>query len=150
MAIRAFAPGWQVRTIRIGGSDVTDTAVTVGNQGLSGVEVEMTNQVQEISGAVTDANGRAVRDYVVWMFAQDRSRWAAAFNRYVTWTRSDTDGRFKIASLPAGDYYAIAVSDAEAAEGQDPEFLEGLSRVANTVSLASGEKRRLDLLFSGQ
>jgi hypothetical protein len=91
MAIRAFAPGWEVRSIRIGGIDVTDTAVTVGNQGLGGVEVEMTNQVQE-----------------------------------------------------------IAVSDAEAAEGQDPEFLEGLSRLANTVSLASGEKRRLDLLLSGQ
>ena len=147
MAVRAYAPGWQIRTIRVGGIDVTDAALTVGTQGLNGVEIEMTNQVQEISGAVTDANGRAIRDCAVLMFAQDRSQWAAAFNQYVTWTRSDTDGRFKITSLPAGDYYAIAVSDVEAGEGQDPEYLEGLARFANTVSLTSGEKRSLDLKF---
>lgn len=151
MAIRALAPGWQVQAIRINGRDVTDSDLDVGSQGLSGVEIEMTNRLQEISGAVTDAEGNAVADYAVVIFAQDRSRWVAAFNRYAATSRPGADGRFKVTTLPAGDYYAIALDHSDAVEGQDPEFLESITRLASTVSLAPGDARTLDLkLFTVQ
>jgi hypothetical protein len=151
MGLRAFAPGWQIKTIRINGTDVTDSNVDVGAQGLSGVEIELTNRLQEISGGVTDGNGRAVNDYVVVIFAQDRSRWVAAFNRYGATARADRDGRFKATALPAGEYYAIALDRSDAVEGQDPEFLESLTRLATPVSLAPGDKRTISLkLFTVQ
>ena len=145
MGIRAFAPGWQVSAIRVNGTEVTDSGLDVGGQGVSGVEIEMTNRLQEVSGAVTDADGKGVEEYVVLVFAQDRSRWVAAFNRYGATIRPGTDGRFKIATLPAGDYYAIALEHSDAIEGQDPEFLESLTRLASTVSLAPGDTRTLEL-----
>jgi carboxypeptidase family protein len=151
MAMRAFAPGWQVKAVRINGTDMTDSNLDVGAQGVSGVDIEMTNRLQEISGGVTDADGKPVKDYAVVMFAQDRSRWVAAFNRYGLTARSDSDGRFKATTLPAGEYYAIALDHSDAVEGQDPEFLESLTRLATPVSLAPGDKRTLDLkLFTVQ
>jgi hypothetical protein len=145
MGIRAVAPGWQVKAIRINGTDVTDSVLDVGSQGVSGVEIEMTNRLQEVSGAVTDADGKAVDSYVVVLFAQDRSRWVAAMNRYAATGRPGNDGGFKVTTLPPGDYYAIALDRSDAVEGQDPEFLEGLMRMASPVSLAPGDKRTLDL-----
>jgi hypothetical protein len=151
MGIRALAPGWQVKAIRVNGTDVTDSGLDVGSQGASGVEIEMTNRLQEISGVVTDADRKAVDSYVVVMFAQDRARWVSVFNRYGATARPGNDGRFKVTTLPAGDYYAIALDRSDAIEGQDPEFLDGLTRLASTVSLTPGETRTLDLkLFTVQ
>jgi hypothetical protein len=151
LGIRALVPGWQVKTIRVNGTDATDSGLDVGSQGMSGVDIEMTNRLQEVSGAVTDADRRAVDSYVVVIFAQDRARWASVFNRYGATARPGADGRFKVTTLPAGDYYAIALDHSDAVEGQDPEFLDGLTRVASTVSLSPGDKRTLDLkLFTVQ
>ncbi len=56
---------------------------SVGAQGLSGVEIEMTNRGQQVSGTVTDAKGEAVTDYTVLVFSQDRARWTLPMNRYL-------------------------------------------------------------------
>jgi hypothetical protein len=107
--------------------------------------------VQQISGLVTDAKGGAVKDYVVILFAQDRLHWTAAGNRYFSIGRPGDDGRFKVATLPPGDYYAIALDRGDPTELGDPEFLDGLSRQASVFSLAQGETKTLALrLFSLQ
>jgi hypothetical protein len=151
MAIRAVASGWQVKAIRVNGREVTDEGLDVGVQGASGVEIEMTNQLQEVSGLVTDGTGKPVTDYVVLLFAQDRSRWSAAYNRYTAAARPGGDGRFKVSTLPPGSYYAIAIDRTDAVEGQDPELLDRLVPQASTISLAPGDSRTLDLkLFAVQ
>jgi hypothetical protein len=140
------APGaWQVKAIRVDAVDVTDSGVDVGSQGVRGVEIELTNRSQQISGLVTDAKGGAVKDCVVVLFAQDRQRWIAAGNRYFSIGRPGDDGRFKVATLPPGDYYAIALDRTDPTEWQDPEFLDGLSRQASAFSLARGETRVIAL-----
>ena len=80
---------------------------------------------------------------MVLIFADHR--WAAAFNRYGATSRPGADSRFKIATLPPGDYYAIALDRFDPVDGQDPEFLESLTQVASTVSLAPGDTRSVDL-----
>ena len=152
IALRAIIPStsatpteWQVKAIRVNATDVTDSGIDVGSQGVRGVEIELTNRLQQISGMVTDARGGAVNDYVVVLFAQDRTRWSAASNRYVAIGRPADEGRFKVATLPPGEYYGIALDRADPTEWQDPEFLEGLSRQASTFSLAQGETKTLAL-----
>jgi protocatechuate 3,4-dioxygenase beta subunit len=143
--------GWQVKAVRVSGIDVTDSGVQVDARGATGIEIELTNRRQEMSGAVTDARGDPVKDYAVILFAQDRVRWGAPFNRYFATGRPGDDGRFKIATLPPGNYYAIALDRIDPAQSQDPEFLEGLTRQASTFSLTQGETRTLDLkLFTVQ
>ena len=130
---------------------MTDTGFDVGSEPVSGVEIELTSRRQEISGAVTDAGNGPVKAYVVIVFARDRARWSAPFGRYFATGRPGDDGRFKIGTLPPGDYYAIALDRADPAQSQDPEFLEGLGRQALPFSVAQGEARTLDLrLFTVQ
>ena len=100
---------------------------------------------------MTDAGSGLVKDYVVIVFAQDRARWLAPFNRYFSLGRPGDDGRFKVGTLPPGEYYAIALDRADPTQSQDPEVLDGLSRQASAFSLGEGENRTLDLrLFTVQ
>jgi hypothetical protein len=66
-------------------------------------------------------------------------------NRYVAVGRPGNDGTFRISTLPPGDYYAIALDGIDGSEALDPESLEGMARLATTVSLAAGDTRTLDL-----
>jgi hypothetical protein len=151
-ATNAAAPsGWQVKSIRVNATDITDNGVDVTTQGLSGIEIEMTNRLTTVSGGVADGRGTAVKDYVVVLFAQDRARWTAPVNRYSTLSRPGDDGRFKTSALPPGQYYAIALDRVDPMGWQDPDFLEGLSRQASSFTLGQGEMRTLDLrLFTVQ
>jgi len=144
-------PVWVVKSIRANGTDITDNGVEVGAQGLTGVEIELTSRLSELSGTVADGRGNVVKDYAVVVFAQDRARWTAAVNRYSSLARPGDDGGYKISTLPPGQYYAIALDRVDPIGWQDPDFLEGLSRQASTFSLTQGEMRTLDLrLFTVQ
>jgi hypothetical protein len=48
-------------------------------------------------------------------------------------------GTFRISPLPAGQYFVIAVSDADANGWQDPAFLQAASAQAARVELAWGQ-----------
>jgi len=142
---------WQLKSVRVNGTDVTDSGIDVDSRGARGIEIELTNRRQQISGSVSDANGVKVKDYTVVIFAQDRARWTAPFNRYLARAQAGDDGLFKVNFLPAGDYYAIALEGVDGSQWQDPEFLEGLTRQASSVSLAAGDNRTVDLkLFTVQ
>jgi hypothetical protein len=139
------ATSWQLNMVRVNGRDVTDTGIEVGTRDLGGVEIELTDKRQQVSGRVLDSRGETVTDYEVLIFAQDRSRWTAPLNRYLGIGRPGDQNQFKIGTLPPGQYYAVAVERADAGEWQDPEFLDGLSRAATSFSLGEGEMRTLDL-----
>ncbi len=152
VALRVFVPGqagtsaaWQVKSIRANGVDVTDAGVEVGGQGASGIDIEMTNRLQQVSGSVADAKGDRVKDYAVAVFPSDRSRWGAATARYFAIGRPGDDGQFKVSTLPPGEYYAVALDTVSPTEWQDPETLERLSRQASTFVLTPGDTRTLDL-----
>jgi hypothetical protein len=151
IGLRAFVPSatptspWLLKSVRVRGVDVTDTGFDVGAQGVSGVEIEMTNRGQQVSGKVTDAKGEAVADYTVLVFAQDRALWTLPMNRFFAIGRPNDAGVFKITSLPPGEYFAVGVDRVDLNDWQDPDTLEGLSRLATPFALTSGDTRTLDL-----
>jgi hypothetical protein len=65
--------------------------------------------------------------------------------RYVTATRQDQEGRFKVRNLPAGDYYAIAVEYLAQGEWGDPDVLDRLKSRATRLSIADGESKTIQL-----
>jgi hypothetical protein len=142
-------PAFTPRSVRVNGVDVIDTGIEIKPNGdVSGIEIEMTNHVAEVSGAVTNARGEAVKDYTVVVFPQDRDRWGVTGVRYMKSGRPDQDGRFKIAALPPGDYAAVAMDYVEPGESSDPEFLERVRMRATPFSIGEGETKTLDLKLS--
>jgi hypothetical protein len=85
---------------------------------------------------------------MVLVFSQDRARWSSATNRYSAISRPSEDGTFKVTTLPPGEYYAIALDGIDLTDWQDPDTLDGLSRLATPFALTAGDTRKLDLRLS--
>jgi hypothetical protein len=136
------------RAVRVNGADVTDTGVDVRpSEDMSGVEIEVTNRIAELSGTVTDARGTPLKDYSVVVFPRDRDRWTTG-SRYLRTGRPDQEGRFRISPLPPGDYAAVALEYIEPGEGSDPEFLDRIEAQATRFTIGEGETRTITLRIS--
>jgi len=135
-----------LQSVRFRGADVTDTGfdVTAGDD-ITDLEIELTSQLSEFSGFVTDAKGERLSDYTVLAFAQDRDRLEANSARYVATGRPDQEGRFRIRTLPPGTYHLIALEYVDPGQTGDPEYLESLRPAASSVSMGQGETKTLDL-----
>jgi hypothetical protein len=145
--IMAFSlgSGWTLKAVRLSGVDVTDAGFEVKpGEDVAGFEVELTNRITTLTGAVTNSRGEPVADYVAIVFAQDRERWTEE-SRYISAGRPDQDGRYKVSGLPAGEYLAVAVDNVDQTETTSPEFLERASRSAIRFSLGDAETKSLDL-----
>ena len=74
--------------------------------------------------------------------------WRLPMTRWVTGTRPDQDGRFKVQNLPAGNYLAVAVDYVPQGEWGDPELLDRLKSKAKRFTLGDGATHTLDLKLS--
>ena len=84
----------------LGGQDALDFPAEVkANQNISNATVTLTNQQTELSGAVTDAQGRPVSDYSLVVYAADQRYWIPD-SRRIRSVRPATDGTFKFTNLP--------------------------------------------------
>jgi hypothetical protein len=135
----------RVKAVRLNGVDVTDSGLDIRpNEDLNGVEIELTTQLSDLSGFVSNARGENVKDYSIVVFSRDRQRWGFA-SRYLGGGRPDQDGKYRVRNLPAGDYYAIALDYVEQGAGTDPEYLERIKDRATEFSMNDGETKSLSL-----
>ena len=138
-------PDWVVKAVRVGGLDITDTGIDLrGARDISGVEIQLTNRPQEISGLVTDTGGLP-QSGAVLVFPQEREHWIFD-SRLITTARTERDGRYKVRTLPPGRYLAVVLDPSQVPGAmQDPDALESLRARATPFSLAEGESKTLDL-----
>jgi hypothetical protein len=131
--------GWYVKTILLGGADVSDTPLSAAD----GLEVVVTRRPTTLTGRVTTTQGDVLVGSSVVVFSQDPRQWSAA-GRTVQSTATDAQGRFTVTELPPGRYLAVAIS----APRSDPpaaEVLERLKARATPVTLRDGESKTLNL-----
>lgn len=145
MVARLLSDGrWSLKAVRHQGVDATDTGLDIrSGADVDDVEIELTSRKQEVSGLVTAA-GKPTTQYTAIVFAQDRERWTAG-TRHIAVGRPDQEGRFRVRTLPPGDYYAVAVASVEPGAWMDPDFLDSVRHAAVSVSLHEGETRTVDL-----
>lgn len=145
--MRVFGPpGWYVKAVDYGGEDIIDTPVALApGTDLQGVRILMTQTVATLSGTVRDDRGNAVLDATVIIFPTDDTKWTFQ-SRFVRTGRPDTQGRFEVKGLPAHTgYRVIAVQGLEEMQAFDPEFLSSVRDRADSLALAVGETKTLDV-----
>ena len=134
-----------MKSVRVGGIDVTDAAVDAAAD-VDDAEIVISTAGASITGQTTDAAG--TDDYAVIVFPADRSLWAA-HSRYLKLTPSSADGTFRVSGLPPGAYLAAALEpgDVRIDNGgwEDPALLDRLSTQASRVTLREGERRTVTL-----
>ena len=138
---------WRLNRVMQNDLDVGDAGIDVpANSVVENVIVEWTNHSNTVSGRVTDAEGKTVRDCFVIVFAQDSAHWTMQ-TRHLAAVRPGADDLFH-ARLLAGDYYVVAMSDVEANAWTDPEFLSAAREHATKFSIADGETKTIDLTLT--
>jgi protocatechuate 3,4-dioxygenase beta subunit len=142
-------PGWTLKSVKLNGTDITDVGTEFkAGETTSGLEVELSNKATSVTGSVTAADGSLLKDYTVVIFSESPEHWRLPMTRWVTGTRPDQDGRFKVQNLPAGSYLAIAVDYLPQGEWGDPELLDRLKSNAKRFTLGEGAAHTLDLKLS--
>jgi hypothetical protein len=141
---------WGLESVLVDGKDVTDLPVTITTDSVpKEVSVVLSDRWQELSGRLTDAEGKGVSDYTVMVFPVNDAYWVNGSRRIVI-SQPGTDGKFTIggpgpAVLPAGDYYLAAVTDVSKDEQYDPAFLQSIVGAAIRITLAPGARQTQDL-----
>ncbi len=139
------ARGWTLKSVTVGGRDVTDTPIelrsgeTVGN-----VTIVFTDKVNEINGQVMGGQGTPAAEYTVLAFSTEASYWRPQ-SRQIATTRPDQTGHYRILTLPPGEYYVVAVDPAEQGEWFEPSYLDSHRAGAARVTLSEGDVRTQDL-----
>jgi protocatechuate 3,4-dioxygenase beta subunit len=147
--VQGQIPGMTLRSAVTAGRDILDFPLDVrANENVADLAVTMSNQTQELSGTLTDAQSMPATDYTVIVFAEEKQFWTPQARRIQS-SRPGTDGRFIVRNLPPGNYLVAAVTDVEPGEWFDPAFLEQLRPASERVSLVPGDKKVQDLRLGG-
>jgi protocatechuate 3,4-dioxygenase beta subunit len=138
---------WRLRRVRLGGRDITDEPIDFQPGDVDGLEIELTRRLPVVEGTVLARPGRQAFNYRVIVFSTDRKHWWVG-SRFFAYVLSGNDGRFRIAGLPAGDYYVIALTRTpppDLLDWDDPRYLEQASVDAVRLTLVEGEIRTVQL-----
>jgi hypothetical protein len=146
MSVTNLPSGWVLKSVTSNGQNIVDRPFTIGASGLTDIIVSITNQVTSIYGIVRDVDGKTSSSPTVAVFPQDKTLWRlpGMSSRRVQTAAPSRDGRYAFRSLPAGDYYVVAV-DSSAADFSDSNVLNALISFAQRVTLGEGESRTQDL-----
>jgi Carboxypeptidase regulatory-like domain len=136
--------GWQAKSVMVNGRDALDFPFEIADSDLAGVVVTFTDRFAEIGGSLFDAAGKPVVDYSVVLIPADRNYWVPG-SRRIRSIRPGAEGKYRFASLPAGEYCLIAVADMSQIDMTDPAILEQLAAAAYKITIVDGEKKVQDL-----
>jgi hypothetical protein len=101
---------WILKRVAAGGRDVFDLPIDLSaDGGLDDVVMTFTDRAgtTEISGTLTDAAGQPVTNVAVMVFATDSRYWHEG-TRHSRLAAPDARGRYVVAGLPPGEYFAAA------------------------------------------
>jgi len=147
--VRITTPSaWTLKTVLVNSQDVTDVPVDAGpGEVVSGVQVVITRTLSSAEGTVLDDRRQPVLDATVVLFpADERLRYFQS--RFVRSARPDQEGKFRITTLPPGEYLAVAVQGIEDGQAGDPEFLAAIDDYAERVTIKPGETKTVTLGLS--
>ena len=136
-------PGWPtVKSVVVGGVDVTDLPIDVADAEVSDVVVTMSDVPRaSVSGSVAGISS-ASPDKCVVLFPTNRRYWvdpAASQSRFFL-VPVNAKGQFKTApAVPAGEYFYAVVTDEASADWPNPTKLETWSRSAPRVTVIDGQ-----------
>jgi hypothetical protein len=138
--------GWYLKSISIGGFDLTDQPFDFGSgeQTFTDAEVVISPSGATISGSVEDGSRTRASAFVVVAFPRSRDKWFAG-SRDMKQGRAGANGSFTIGGLAPGDYWVAAIDRLEPGDWQTPDVLDELVRGATKASVEEGQISTISL-----
>jgi hypothetical protein len=138
--------GWVVKAITLAGNDITDVPTVFKQEHDGQLRVVLSSKPSTLEGTIRGDGISPAGDATVYVFGEDREGWRMSSPRTHK-NDAGADGKFRVAGLAAGRYYAIAV----AREGFRPvanpgeAFFDLLSKEATPFVIGDDERRTLEL-----
>jgi hypothetical protein len=134
-------PGWGFKSATRDGLDVTDIPLDLRSD--AAVTLTFSDRWSHLRGTVTTTRGVPDPEAIVLLFPTDAQQWPhAAMNpRRFKSARATASGEYTLGSVPDGEYFVVAIPDADAADWQALEVLGSLAGVARRITIAEGETR---------
>jgi hypothetical protein len=148
LRVQAFGAQGIVKSVRWNGRDYTTTPFDVSaEQELRDVVITFTPESSALTGFVRDRAGMRAPGAAVVIFPVEREQWAnyGLTPRRIKSGTAGLDGSYRVAGVPAGDYFVVAVDAAQVNAWQDPAFLAAAAGVATRITVAWGETKTQDL-----
>jgi Carboxypeptidase regulatory-like domain len=149
LVVDGLPPPWVLDTVTYRGSEITDIQFdVVHRQQFRDVRVAITDVSYELSGVVQNARNLPVANTGVLVFPRVPLFWART-NRRMRIAYTDRGGRFSMAGLPAGEYFAVASLAVDESDLGRRDRLLGWQRVATSFVLSaedSGTTLKLPLV----
>lgn len=141
IAVDVLAPPWFVKSVRYRGGDMTDLPLTVedGEQ-LHDVRIVISDAGSVVSGIVQNARRRAVADTGVLVCSILPASWMRT-NRRMRVTFTDRQGRWSVAALPPGDYFAVAGPTIDEGDLRRRDRLEALRTIGTPFRVDAANTR---------
>jgi hypothetical protein len=138
-------PLWTLRSATLRGENVTDLPFDLARDAEPlDLVVTMTDRLASLQGQFRDASARPVTEFSVVLFPVDRAFWSWNSRRVLA-TRPSSDGNFRFADVPPGDYWLAAAAGLESSAWFETGLLEQLTAAAIRVSVAEGERKTQDI-----
>jgi hypothetical protein len=120
-------PGLYLKSITIGGVDVTDRPYDFGfaEVNVPDAEVVLSTAGAGMTGSIENHTGAPLPVSTVVVFSTNRENWFEG-SRHVRRTSSSPGGAFNVSGLPPGEYFVAAVNASTTLDLQSPDTLESL------------------------
>jgi hypothetical protein len=131
----------------VAGRDYTYSPIDLTDASpVSNAIVTFTNAAPVLTGTVR-ASGAASANAIVMVFPVEREQWTefGLSPVRIGTALTSTTGEYRFASLPAGDYFVVAVPAARAGAWREDGFFQRVSGLATRVSLAWGREQTADV-----
>jgi hypothetical protein len=146
--VRSPIGRWWLTSIVAGGRDLLDSPLEF-RESIDDAVATLADRVSEVTGTVSDQQGRAETDPYVVVFSVDRSTWFPNSRRVVA-VKPGRDGRYTIRNLPPGEYRVAVAADLDQGEWFDPAVLESLQPTAQRFAIAGAEQVTVNLISSAR
>jgi hypothetical protein len=139
--------GWSIVGATVGGRDVFGAPLEVGPGGITGLTIRISDRLNTVTGTVTDAQGRAVRDPSIVLVPTDRRSWPRVTKQYQTRLRYERSGqpKYTMTDFPDGEYFVAAIDDALMENWPSPALIEKIAALATRLDVRGGATRTQDL-----
>jgi hypothetical protein len=137
--------GWMFKSATHRGRNVSDEPFNLDSDAAD-VVITFTDRWTGLHGIVQGRLGPDP-DATVLIFPTDPDGWTnyGTNARRVRSVRTSRAGDYAVHSIPAGDYYVVAIPDDRAGDWQDPAFLASLASAASRVTIGDGDQKLVGL-----
>jgi len=143
LALMGLPPGFYVKSIRSGDTDVLSTGLNT-EVAPAPLEVVLSPNAAQVTGSVQNPSTNSpMAGATVVLIPQEKERKEQqAFYKVAT---SDQNGAFTLRDVQPGDYRVFAWEDMEAGAYMDPDYVKPVENKGEALTLRESDKKSLQL-----